>query len=73
MIKITKTTNQEAKAKYPYLGESDLGSVVLFLGEDEGIQILKGASADKSFEHSGDWCEEDFKPHSGVLTIQNEL
>jgi len=57
--------------KYPYLKESENGTIVLFFAQNSGVSVCKSYYHDVG-EYSNTWLESDFKPFHGTVTLVNE-
>lgn len=66
-----------AKRIYPYLGISKEISynninplIVLFTGDRKGVAISNICHPHKLGDYSDQWCENNFIPYNGIITIE---
>lgn len=78
MIESTITADRsDDPVEYPYIGVSDLGSIILFSGPGVGTLLKQGHGL--SFagnvpigNHSNSWAEAGFKRFNGVISLSNK-
>ena len=67
-----------AKRNYPYLGigkevsfHKPNPTIVLFYKERSGTVVANACHRHKLGEHCNEWCEDNFIPYNGVVTIES--
>ena len=62
-----------SKSKYPYLGKSELGLIVLFTSANTGVQVNESSLKNRFVGFYTDrWAEEDFVKFTGTVTLSND-
>lgn len=68
-----------AKPKYPWIGASEKGTIVLFIGRDRGTVVGHTTDAPQEMRSAhpfglmgGTWDEGRFSWYSGKVTLYNE-
>ncbi len=60
----------EEKPKYPYIGISKNKTIILFVGTNLGTVLESNQWPIGNYSYH--WCEEDFKPFEGEITLSND-
>ena len=62
------------KEKYPYLGVTEQGKVILFTAEKTGVVVVprSGHEPQPVGHFSEIWGEDNFTPLKGSITLSNE-
>ena len=70
-IKVTINKKEvPEKSEYPCLKISRLETLVYFTGPRAGTVL--SASSGHVGEYSADWCESNFEPFNGTVTLEND-
>jgi hypothetical protein len=62
----------EMKPKYPYIGVTKNGCVVLFIREGTGTCIAVGETNNHIGQYIGYWGEDAFRPLQGSIVLSND-
>lgn len=62
-------TAGDLKLKYPYIGKSGQGKIVLFYASKSGVLLDAGGGI--SMDHATSWREGDFTAMTGPVVIRN--
>jgi hypothetical protein len=71
MLKIELKQEVEQAQKYPYIGSSNRGRIVLFSSKGHGV-LLKDPNGSRSAgDVSDSWNESCFEPFKGQVILEN--
>jgi hypothetical protein len=73
MVKsVVKSSTLHKTPKYPYLGETEEGRIVLFCGKDTGVIVSDPMSVYKIGYFSEGWAEYCFGVSASEVTLSND-
>tara|TARA_R110000772_G_scaffold89822_3_gene185890 strand:- start:2 stop:220 length:219 start_codon:yes stop_codon:yes gene_type:complete len=72
MKKIIIEEQPQQKQKYPYLGKSKQGRVVLFVQRGSGTLLEDPNGLHSVGFYTTGWYEEDFEPIKGQVILEND-
>lgn len=68
---VTKRESTNTGRSYPWIGECENGSIILFTAKDQGVKLRGDSGFMKVGEFGAHAWECHFEPFTGQLTISN--